>query len=427
MEEKRIYQVLIVDDEEYILQTVTSLLEEQTEYELEIFQANSVSVALSTLHRRRIDVLLTDIQMPFTSGLQLAHIVRKRWPDCKTIILTAHADFSFAHQAMQEEIFGYVLKSEPDARLLEVFNKAIEKINTEQERIEYLAEVQTVSSHQINFLKHQTFCRLLNGAYLHSSDNYRMALSALGCPEPEKPLVLICLRISQTDLSETQANQLQYLSNRYLSSSDCFTYYGLVDGALYCLCQPHQQQAAMALRDALSMVVDNFFASTRQAAICLISPDFEDCATMCELVQRIKTHCVLHNDAPYVHLMSQNAANSSYAAQTLAQVKDYISQNVFQDVSLETLASLVGYNASYLSRLFLKKTGKNLSSYIADTKMERISQLLANPDYTLDQIAEISGFDNRSNFNRFVKRITGLSPKRLREQYSKVEPSGGCT
>ena len=87
----------------------------------------------------------------------------------------------------------------------------------------------------------------------------------------------------------------------------------------------------------------------------------------------------------------------------------------------------MGYNASYLSRLFLKKTGKNLSRYIADAKMERISQLLQNADYTLDQIAEISGFDNRSNFNRFVKRITGLSPKRLREQYGKAEPSGGHT
>ena len=56
MSEKQIYQVLIVDDEPHVLQTIPLLLEEHIPYELEIFQANSVIAALAVMRRRRIDI-----------------------------------------------------------------------------------------------------------------------------------------------------------------------------------------------------------------------------------------------------------------------------------------------------------------------------------------------------------------------------------
>ena len=65
--------------------------------------------------------------------------------------------------------------------------------------------------------------------------------------------------------------------------------------------------------------------------------------------------------------------------------------------------------------------GINLSNYIARQKMKAIVRLLNCPEYSLDQIMEIAGFENKSTFNRFVKRMTGYSPKRYRENLTDIE------
>ena len=47
--------------------------------------------------------------------------------------------------------------------------------------------------------------------------------------------------------------------------------------------------------------------------------------------------------------------------------------------------------------------------------MARIAELMNNKCYTLEQIADMAGFESKSTFNRFVKRMTGLPPRRYRE------------
>lgn len=207
---RRIYQVLIVDDEEYILQSVSALLESDRRFELELFHAQSVNAAISIMQRRRIDILITDIQMPSCSGIHLAHVVHERWPDCKTLVFTAHADFQLARDTIHEGVI-------------------------------------------------------------------------------------------------------------------------------------------------------------------------------------------------------------SYSQRVLTRVMQYVENNIAGDLSLATLSRIACYNASYLSRLFMEKKGVTLSNYIAQRRMEYIQLWLADETITLNEIAVRTGFESRSYFNRFVKRMTGISPMQLRK------------
>lgn len=96
-------------------------------------------------------------------------------------------------------------------------------------------------------------------------------------------------------------------------------------------------------------------------------------------------------------------------------IKAYIRNHLNGDLSLRILSNLVGYNSSYLSKLFHDITGMKISSYIAQLKIQRIRELIIDNRLSLGDIAEDLGFASRSYFNRYVKRLTGYTPQQFRE------------
>ena len=81
-----------------------------------------------------------------------------------------------------------------------------------------------------------------------------------------------------------------------------------------------------------------------------------------------------------------------------------------QRISVEQIAAALGYNYDYLRQLFLKKTGMTLKNYIMDIRLNNVQKYLLNYDYTLDELADITGFTSPSHLCMVFKRKFGLSP-----------------
>ena len=79
--------VLLVEDQEQLRSLVRRILER---HRYRVFAAESASVALEILgaHAEAIDIVLTDVIMPETSGLTLAHQVREQYPSVKIILMS---------------------------------------------------------------------------------------------------------------------------------------------------------------------------------------------------------------------------------------------------------------------------------------------------------------------------------------------------
>lgn len=415
MSEKQIYQVLIVDDEPHVLQTIPLLLEEHIPYELEIFQANSVIAALAVMRRRRIDILITDIQMPKLDGLQLTHIVRQRWQECKTIILTAHADFSYARSAIQEDVFAYVLKSESDEMLISEILRALHMLDSQMQDIEHLLTAQNSADEQVECLLQETMRNLIRGSYARDPRSYRDALRALQCAEVDDPVCLFCLQSPQYTYSEQTSKQLKKLCDRHMKSVSAFRCFTMAEERFWGILQLKKEFEIHSIQDVLSSVVEQFSEMSGYTTVCLFSPSIREDGVFYAQLERMKHYNVSDAESSYVHEL-QSDSPPSYSKYILKPVTEYIQKNLFGDVRLETLAKVAGYNASYLSRLFLKHMGMNLSNYIADCKIKSLIELMKNPQLTLDEISEIGGFECRSTFNRFVKRMTGFSLKHFREK-----------
>ena len=110
MAEKNIYTVVVADDEDELREAVCTMTPwEALGFHL-VGNASNGLDALELVERLEPDLLLTDIRMPFISGLELARQVREIRPAMHIAFLSGYDDFEYAKQAIQYNIISYMLK-----------------------------------------------------------------------------------------------------------------------------------------------------------------------------------------------------------------------------------------------------------------------------------------------------------------------------
>lgn len=126
------YNVAFVEDEYMVRANVArSRIWQQDEFCL-IGEASNGEDALTLLEAHPVDILLTDIRMPFMDGLELCAAVRERWPAIRIVILSGYSDFSYAQQAIRLGVSEYLIKPFKADDLLRVLRSQKESIEAEQ-------------------------------------------------------------------------------------------------------------------------------------------------------------------------------------------------------------------------------------------------------------------------------------------------------
>ena len=96
-------------------------------------------------------------------------------------------------------------------------------------------------------------------------------------------------------------------------------------------------------------------------------------------------------------------------------VIDTIEDHYMEDISAQQLADMVYLAPSYLSSLFKKETGQNLSKYIKQYRMEKARQMLEDTNMKIVCISEKVGYPNVSYFCQSFREYCGVSPQKFRE------------
>ncbi|MDE6656980.1 MAG: AraC family transcriptional regulator [Oscillospiraceae bacterium] len=97
---------------------------------------------------------------------------------------------------------------------------------------------------------------------------------------------------------------------------------------------------------------------------------------------------------------------------------DYINENLNCNLSIKTLAKLVGLNPSYLSRLFKQETGGSIKQFVVLARIRQAEELLKDTDFSYYDISVRLGFSSQSAFIAVFKKITGVTPKKYRMKNS---------
>ena len=93
----------------------------------------------------------------------------------------------------------------------------------------------------------------------------------------------------------------------------------------------------------------------------------------------------------------------------LEQIKDKIDTYYMEDISLTNLAEAYFMNSDVLSRLFKKKYGVNITSYINDVRLTQ-AKIYLTAGYNSAQVSEMVGYHDSNYFSRVFKKYYGISP-----------------
>lgn len=122
------YNLLVVDDEDIAIRGIVEGIDWSTLPIANIYTATDAEEAQSMLTAYTIHIMLSDIDMPNQSGIDLLEWVNEHSPSTVTIFLTGHADFKYAQQAVQLGSFDYLLKPVDHSVLKACVNEALDKV-----------------------------------------------------------------------------------------------------------------------------------------------------------------------------------------------------------------------------------------------------------------------------------------------------------
>lgn len=127
-------KILIVDDDPGILTTLSFILDDAG---YKVMTVETGSQAIAELRKQFYNLVLTDYQLPDTTGLELSKKVKEIDSEICIILITGHATLDSALGAIKENIYDYLIKPVHPNQLLIAIRKGIErqKLNSENERL----------------------------------------------------------------------------------------------------------------------------------------------------------------------------------------------------------------------------------------------------------------------------------------------------
>ena len=117
----------------------------------------------------------------------------------------------------------------------------------------------------------------------------------------------------------------------------------------------------------------------------------------------------------YLGLLSDRASGASLSlgrgqsSSVMIDMLGYIEKNC-DTVNLDILSEKYFYSKSYISRMFLKNTGKNFNKLLMDIRLRRACAMLDDTDMPAEKIAHLLGYESAQYFHRLFKKSMGVTP-----------------
>ena len=507
------YSLLIVDDEKIERNGIKFLLK-QTGIELEVHEACNGKEAIAFLEEHQVDMLLTDIKMPFIDGMELLKRVSPLYPEMKCIIFSGYSEFEYAKGAMKMGVKDYILKPVDPVEFSKTLNKVIQELEEQQISKDRAAETDS-------FMKEHILYSLINGMNPMEVERNVPA----GCYQPQELEVysrMILLEVSDDffgrigadltnilkEIEAQQEVQYQYLNlneqqsvwlTSSMSKEQCRSMVEQLAGLLHkrydvtcfaAISEPMEDpvNSMGAIFDCLEERMEQKFYQTeckifweKEIAHDNVIAQIDDDTLMKQMKQDIKMkdiHCLRQhfnsmcekykgnnsfsqvyikfifsnllkdfyenlpniseqklNDeieelycskdfATVMTIINRNidrleqefGRNPQMIHREIESVKTYIYENYDKEISVDYLADMVYMAPSYLSHIFKKETGQNLSKFIKAYRMERAKEMLETTHNKIVNISYAVGYPNVSYFCQSFREYFGVSPQKYRDQ-----------
>lgn len=449
------YSVYLIDDEPWAIKIIENGFP-WTKYDFFILgKSRTVEQALREVPVMKPDVVFTDIRIAGESGIEL---IRKLSHECVNtifIIVTGYDDFDIAQAAFKLNVFDLLLKpvdlDEADIllkRLQDQLKKQrLSQQNTILDECKGMSAAAFLQKHTDRSITSPISAIVVRGSSDDRTHSLPIAPLLVLKPAPQQIIYLFeqsvgfernvlkqlgmlyngcCIGVSEVATPSTPIllpiNHAKMIScQSYITGCNgLFVYNGdhyksvskLADELL-------RENAAFTANELFKIwFTESYHLEDLFYLVCYLSQSsnvlpitgYQDLLNSYDnahaLAQQLLNDLSIQKAAPY-----QGDKNQIYY-----QLLQMIHDRFTQDISLSQLAFEMNISASYLSEIFSQQQGISFSKYLKHLRNARACDLLQGTRFSIQDIAELSGFNDYFYFCKQFKNEFGVTPKQYRSQ-----------
>jgi putative two-component system response regulator len=150
--------ILVVDDEKDMRESISLILKKKLNggADYSVITCGNAHEALAAIKENNIDVVISDIKMPVTSGLEMLDQIRVFNKQLPVLLMTAYADLDVSLKAIREGAFDFILKPIHPDYLVHSVNKALQYGNLIKFKEQYKRYLETSVAERTNELEIST-------------------------------------------------------------------------------------------------------------------------------------------------------------------------------------------------------------------------------------------------------------------------------
>lgn len=416
MASNTVYTVIVADDEEMLREAVCTMVP-WTELGFQLLGSASNGLdALQMVEQFAPDLLLTDIRMPFISGIELARQVREIRPSMNIAFLSGYDNFEYAKQAIQYNIISYMLKPLTIEGISRELRLIHEKLDQRFEQFRQAADSRSGGFD----VKTAFMMPLVLDAYGQSNEElerYALESGLLTDPKdhPNYTVMVTSLLSDTGDNCTTPAFvcSVDELARKYLRSVSFFSH-GKVISVL--LGNPSDfQEYLHILVEEISQMAGRILGKrcrigVSRSVLSLGSLHHAYREAM-EALQKIGHG---EEDVVYVGDLPSAVSGGNLVCQKALEL---IQQHYGDpDLSLVSLSNLLEVSPNHLSACIKKYAGETFINILIRKRMEAAGALLSSTPLKIQEIAQRCGYTDQHYFSYCFKKYFGQSPNAMRRQ-----------
>ena len=475
----KMYSVLILDDEEWIVRGLAEMIDWE-EYGFTVSGLyTDPEEALQKMRETEPNLLLLDIHMPKISGDIMMEMIREEGIPTEFILLSGYSDFSVAQKAINHGAHGYLLKPLKKAELI----AALQRVKkTFEERKERNLEIPIDPMNRDAFFQHAW-----EEPKRFTADGKRYQLLLMDSDFPAKlPAIpgvvfsnsvhiyggrILYMMVSNTE----ETDQASYMGQLKLWSKEqgislgmsrqgtsSHEYHNLFRQANCALCCAHLQnrtdcylytppdmqevsrwthtlQKLYQSKDQtklyweLSQLMDEWKIHGNPASVLMLILQLTYMMMpengMEPKAEEMNLEKFLYDDVSskfanveeifdyLLQLLNTEGVEESiiHIPATVSKLKQYLYDHFSEELNLTRISRQFYLTPSYLCEIFKKYTGCTITGYLLKIRMEKASDILLHTELSLVEIAAQVGYSDYNYFSRLFKRYFNLSPNSFRK------------
>lgn len=408
------YSVFLVEDEIVVREGIrTSIPWDKTQYTL-AGEAPDGEMALSILREIRPDILITDIKMPFMDGLALARIVKKDQPWLKIIILSGHDEFQYAKEAISIGVEEYLLKPVSAREMLESLDKVARQIEEERRRLTSIENLRMKIRSTEEIVRERWLHDLISGQ-VTAGDAFETA-RGLGMDLVANGYVVVVIELTAgADLQAQTAAAKNVIASIVQGRTDLVLFSRSAEKPVILF----KNVGRDTPDDTVYSLARTITFETERNTGCRVAIGI---GPVVEHICQIGRSYAEAERAIRCSGAGEDSPQRSRHHEMIRKAKRYIDEHYMdQDISLNTVASVVNVSPNHFSTIFSQETGGTFIERLTTVRIENAKRLLRDSGMKSSDIAYEVGFSDPHYFSFIFKKHTGLSPREFR---TNGEPSG---